>query len=193
MPAGLGAGTGAATVVGAGTGALGWEAAGTGALAGALGWEAAGTGALAGALAGALGWEAAGTGALAGADGVEVDGARVAACACRENTSKTTRIPAATIASCTARRAMYRKIGCGMSSSRPTGTDRTRLLVPAISDPKRAGHILFQALFCLGHPEPDILRSVRKRTYCSATTVQSRPGPGKGRGWRLSSTANSGT
>jgi len=41
----------------------------------------------------------------------------VAACACRENRSMITNIPAATIASCTARRAMRRTIGCGMSSS----------------------------------------------------------------------------
>jgi hypothetical protein len=53
--------------------------------------------------------------------GEEVEVVAVAACACRENTSKTTRIPAATIATCTARRAMRRKIGCGMSSSRTTG------------------------------------------------------------------------
>jgi hypothetical protein len=45
----------------------------------------------------------------------------VAACACRENTSMITKIPAATIASCTARRAMRRRIGCGMSSSPPPG------------------------------------------------------------------------
>jgi hypothetical protein len=48
-------------------------------------------------------------------------GGAVAACACRENTSKITRIPAAAIATCTARRAMCRKTGCGMSSSRTTG------------------------------------------------------------------------
>jgi len=41
----------------------------------------------------------------------------VAACACRENRSMITKIPAAAIASCTARRAMRRRIGCGMSSS----------------------------------------------------------------------------
>jgi hypothetical protein len=41
----------------------------------------------------------------------------VAACACRENRSMITNIPAAAIASCTARRAMRRTIGCGMSSS----------------------------------------------------------------------------
>ena len=89
MLTGPGAGTGAATVVGAGTGSLGREAAGAGALAGALGWDAAGAGTLAG--------------ALAAADGVEVDGARLAACAWRENASRAARIPAATIASCTAR------------------------------------------------------------------------------------------
>jgi hypothetical protein len=48
----------------------------------------------------------------------------VAACACRENTSMMTNIPAATIASCTARRAMRRKIGCGMSSSHWPETGR---------------------------------------------------------------------
>ena len=47
-----------------------------------------------------------------------------AACACRENRSMITNIPAATIASCTARRAMRRTIGCGMSSSHSPGTGR---------------------------------------------------------------------
>jgi hypothetical protein len=41
----------------------------------------------------------------------------VAACACRENTSMTRKIPAATTASCTARRAMRRAIVCGITSS----------------------------------------------------------------------------
>ena len=50
-----------------------------------------------------------------------VDGGVVAAVACRENTSKRTRIPAATIATCTARQAMRRKISCGMSNSAPPG------------------------------------------------------------------------
>jgi hypothetical protein len=49
-------------------------------------------------------------------------GGPVAACACRENTSSTRKIPAATIASCTARRAMRRAIGCGMGYSHPPGT-----------------------------------------------------------------------
>ena len=52
---------------------------------------------------------------------VGVDGGVVAAVACRENTSKRTRIPAAAIATCTARQAMRRKISCGMSSSAPPG------------------------------------------------------------------------
>jgi hypothetical protein len=96
--------------------------------------------------------EVAGSGAgaeLAGAAGVvaEVTGVEVtevAACACRENTSKTTRIPAATIATCTARRAMRRKIGCGMSNSRTAGTNRTRFGLSIISGPKHAGRLLFQ-------------------------------------------------
>jgi hypothetical protein len=87
-------------------------------------------GALRGAGAGALDWEAAEAGigltgaeALAGAaavtdDGVEVDGVEVAAWACLENTSKTISIPAAKIATCTARQAMCRNTGWDTSSSR---------------------------------------------------------------------------
>ena len=48
-------------------------------------------------------------------------GGFVAACACRENTSMMMKIPAATIASCTARRAMRRAIGCGMTLLPPAG------------------------------------------------------------------------
>jgi hypothetical protein len=48
----------------------------------------------------------------------------VAACACRENRSMTTNIPAATIASCTARRAMRRTIDCGITSSHSPETGR---------------------------------------------------------------------
>jgi len=55
------------------------------------------------------------------AAGVPFEGAEVAACACRENTSMTTKIPAATTASCTARTAMRRAIGCGISSSPSPG------------------------------------------------------------------------
>ena len=49
--------------------------------------------------------------------------AAVAACAGRENSSKTTKIPAATSAACIAARAMRRTTGCDMSSStrRETG------------------------------------------------------------------------
>jgi hypothetical protein len=43
--------------------------------------------------------------------------AAVAACAGRENSSKTTKIPAATSAACIAARAMRRTTGCDMSSS----------------------------------------------------------------------------
>jgi hypothetical protein len=68
----------------------------------------------------------------------------VAARACRENASKTIRMPAAVIATCTARRAMCRKIGCGMSSS-PT-QDRPD---PATSSqqqrPQTRRHPVFQA------------------------------------------------
>jgi hypothetical protein len=66
------------------------------------------------------------TGEAAGPEGVAVEGA-VAACACRENTSKTTRIPAASIAHCAARRAARRKASCGIGGSPPreTGPDTT--------------------------------------------------------------------
>jgi len=60
----------------------------------------------------------------------------VAACAWRENTSKMTSIPAARIATCTARRATYRKTGCNISSSRTARTDQTRFHLPAMSGPK---------------------------------------------------------
>ena len=60
---------------------------------------------LAGAVVGVVGLAVA-----AGAVAVVVDGTadcgEVAACACRENSSKMVRIPAAKIATCTARRAM---------------------------------------------------------------------------------------
>jgi hypothetical protein len=51
----------------------------------------------------------------------------VAACACRENISKTTRIPAASIAHCAARRATPRKADCGTGAppQRETGADTT--------------------------------------------------------------------
>jgi len=63
-------------------------------------------------------------GAAAELADVTADCGEVAACACRENTSKTASIPAATIATCTARRAMCRKIAWDTSSSRSVGRDR---------------------------------------------------------------------
>ena len=62
---------------------------------------------------------------VASAVGVVAGVGAVAACACRENSSKAVRIPAATIATCTARRAMRRTTSCGTSCSHSTGTDRT--------------------------------------------------------------------
>jgi hypothetical protein len=61
------------------------------------------------------------SGPVAEVSGPVAAGGAVAACAWRENASRATMIPAATIATCTARRAMSRTIGCGMSSSRTTG------------------------------------------------------------------------
>ena len=52
------------------------------------------------------------------------DDGKAAACACRENTSKTASIPAATIATCTARRAMCLKVAWDTSGSRFVGRDR---------------------------------------------------------------------
>jgi hypothetical protein len=76
-------------------------------------------------------------GAAAGAEtGGAAAGAEVAASAWRENTSKMVRIPAAKIATCTARCAMRRKIDCGMSNSAPPGRDQTFARVPAINGSK---------------------------------------------------------
>jgi hypothetical protein len=111
----------------------------------------------------------------------------VAAWACRESTSKMTKIPAATIATCTTRQAMCRKIDCGMSSSRSTGRDRIRPLLPIISGPKHAGRNLFWGLFRCAHPEPEIrnpstdVHTVRPPPY-STSSGRTRAG-----GWRLSS------
>ena len=61
--------------------------------------------------------EPAGSGGVGDAD--------VAACACRENASNRTRIPAATMTACTAWRAMRRAVNCAMSNSRDAGMNRT--------------------------------------------------------------------
>ncbi|HEX6523756.1 MAG TPA: hypothetical protein VF070_27710 [Streptosporangiaceae bacterium] len=66
-----------------------------------------------------------------GDDGVS----EVVACACRENTSMITKIPAATIASCTARKAMRSRIGRGMSSS-PSPGRGTRAPVAGVLEPR---------------------------------------------------------
>jgi hypothetical protein len=91
----------------------------------------------------------------------------VAAFACREKTSKTTRIPAAVIATCIARRAMSRTIGCGISSSPLSGQTpraprqrpetRERTLIQALFSPD------FSLFSSRNHPETDI--AVRPRMY----------------------------
>jgi hypothetical protein len=78
---------------------------------------------------------------------VRGDRAAVAACAGRENSSMTTRIPAAASAACTAERAMRRTIGC-MSSSHSTRNQVARL-------PPAAG------------------QTSHTRNRCSVTTVHS--------------------
>jgi hypothetical protein len=74
-------------------------------------------------------------------------GGSVAACACRENTSMIRKIPAATIASCTARRATRRAIGCGMSFSHRRVPDLTRL--PVFRGPMPRAEVFLS-------PKPDV-------------------------------------
>src|SRR4029077_17559904 len=103
---------------------------------------------------------------------VTVDGSGiVAACACRENTSKTARIPAAKIATCIARRAMCRAIGCGMSSSHPTGKIRTRPECPPLKA-RNAQAQYIQARFGMVTRNLGVCGVVRKRTCCTSITVQ---------------------
>lgn len=67
-------------------------------------------------------------------DGADPRGDRVSrvdACACLENSIMTTKIPAATIASCIARRATRRAIGCGMSSSHSPEPEDVARVLPA--------------------------------------------------------------
>ena len=110
--------------------------------------------------------------------GRAVEAVRVSACACRENTSKRTMIPAAMIATVTARRAMTGKIGCGIDQLPHHGDRPDPARVPAISGPKHAGAPCSRPILALGHPEPDICDP--PRMYCSATTVQQLPESGKG-------------
>ncbi|MGH3228744.1 MAG: hypothetical protein ACRDOA_09215 [Streptosporangiaceae bacterium] len=107
------------------------------------------------------------TGPMAEVIGPAGAGGTVAAYAWRENASRATRIPAATIVICTARRAMSRTTGCGMSSSRTTGDrpDPTRFVVPAISGLKHAranSHWVTR----------NRIFAIRREMYCSVITVQ---------------------
>jgi hypothetical protein len=61
---------------------------------------------------------------------VSFDVGKVAACACREDSRRRTRIPAAAITTCTTRRAMRRTIGCGIAAPELAGTGQTRPLLP---------------------------------------------------------------
>jgi hypothetical protein len=66
------------------------------------------------------------------------DDGKVAACACRENTSKTAKIPAAKIATCTARRAMCRKVARDTRSPPVQSGETDLAVVPTITGPKPA-------------------------------------------------------
>jgi hypothetical protein len=57
---------------------------------------------------------------------VSVDVGKLAACACRESPSRMTRMPAARIAACTARRAMCRNLSWSTTSSCSVGTGLTQ-------------------------------------------------------------------
>ncbi len=67
---------------------------------------------------------------------VSFDVGKVAACACREDSRRRTRIPAAAITTCTTRRAMRRTIGCGIAAPELAGTGQTRPLLPHHHGPK---------------------------------------------------------
>ena len=105
--------------------------------------------------------------------GGAVEAVRVSACACRENTSKRTMIPAAMIATVTARRAMRGKIGCGMTSSRTTGTDQTRLVCPP-SAARNTRAPLFPADFGPGSPGTGYLRSATNVLFGHHRTTAAR-------------------
>ena len=92
-----------------------------------------------------------------GADPMGDRVSRVDACACLENSIMMTKIPAATIASCIARRATRRAIGCGMST-------------PTRQKPEGIGTCCpFSAGLCHA-PEADL--SPKVMTHCAATNVQ---------------------
>jgi hypothetical protein len=98
--------------------------------------------------------------------GVKGGEAKVAAFACRENTRKIKKSPAATMAICAARIAMRRTIiGCGMSSSQSPGTGlgSSALNRRLETTPTRSYLSLV----------------IQNRTLCSVTTVQLTHWPGK--------------
>jgi hypothetical protein len=93
-------------------------------------------------------------------DGADPGGDRVSrvdACACLENSIMMTKIPAATIASCIARRAMRRAIGCGMST--PLARDR------------RMWHVCCPFFAGLCHAS-EVDLGLKVMTCCAATNVQ---------------------
>jgi hypothetical protein len=61
---------------------------------------------------------------------VTFDVGKVAACACREDSRRRIRIPAAAITTCTTRRAMRRTIGCGIAAPAWPGQTRLGLYCP---------------------------------------------------------------
>jgi hypothetical protein len=103
----------------------------------------------------------------------------VAAFACREKTSKTTRMPTAAIATCIARRAMSRTIGCGISSScyrdRPDRDSKCPSSAARNTRVSRNSGLFFPEI-----PRKRTWRSVHQCTHWLAITVQRRPGPGQG-------------
>jgi hypothetical protein len=105
------------------------------------------------------------------------DVSEVAACACRENRSISTKIPAATIASCTARKAMRRTIGCGITSSHSPETGRgTRARYRGFSHAHPGQAKLARKLDMLfGHhrtaPWRDQARRIAPFTECSRDAV----------------------
>jgi hypothetical protein len=85
------------------------------------------------------------------------DEGTVAACADLADSSSATRIPAASIAPCTARRAMRRDNGCGMSSSRFARTTPDSGPNCPCSAQRNRAVARYSGPICHGLPKPDIL------------------------------------
>jgi hypothetical protein len=111
------------------------------------------------------------SGPVAEVSGPVAAGGAVAACAWRENASRATMIPAATIATCTARRAMSRTIGCGMSSSRTTGDRPDPARTTSYQRPETRGGPKFRL-------EPDICDPPRNVLFGHHRTAPARVGQG---------------